>query len=97
MYVIKINDLIKVGRSFNVEERIKQLRRHFKTTNISIISVWTDVHEEVLKTEQFIHSKLISWGYWEFPEDCFSYETFNAECLNLVLALLDKSVLNYHS
>lgn len=97
LYVIKINDLIKVGRSFNVEERIKQLRRHFKTTNISSISVWTDIHEEVLKTEQFIHSKLISWGYWEFPEDCFSYETFNAECLNLVLALLDKSMLNYHS
>ncbi|HDG1611232.1 TPA: GIY-YIG nuclease family protein [Vibrio cholerae] len=97
LYVInfKKDGCIKVGRSFDVEKRTRQLLRvsNHKQDEIDILAVYTGTHQEVYDTEQRIHEELARGGYYHNDSD-WSVETFDPDCENVLFHLLDKSGLS---
>ena len=59
LYVLNFNDeFIKIGRSFEIENRIKGLCNISKIKKIYILKVFTATHQEVYDYEQELLSKL---------------------------------------
>ncbi|UZV41179.1 putative homing endonuclease [Vibrio phage vB_VpaM_R16F] len=83
LYILNFNNkYIKVGRSFNVDERIKELRRISKTRKISKIKVFTSNHQTVYDTEQWLHSELRERGFeYNKKDGLWSIELFDMDSL----------------
>lgn len=92
LYVFKLDSKIKVGRSFDVYRRFKEVIKHFNIADGEILTVWKGKHAEVYTTEQHIHAKLTEWGFWDEGE-IFSQEIFDAESSNLIYSLIHESNL----
>lgn len=96
LYIIhfKKGGYIKVGRSFDVERRVKKLiglSKH-KRKEIEILAIYTGRHQDVYDTEQWIHEELIERGFYH-ESSVWSVETFDPDCKDVLFYLLEQSNL----
>lgn len=98
LYIIhfKKGGYIKVGRSFNVTERVKALLKlsDHKLSEIEILSVYTDKHQTVYDTEQWLHEELRERGF-EYNEldGLWSIELFDIDSLPVLDYLMKDTEL----
>lgn len=94
LYVIIFNgEYIKVGRAFNIENRMKGNRglvkqSNFKREQLDVVAVLTGNHGEVYRAEQKIHKALVLRGYYH-RESKWTTETFTLECLPYLYKILE--------
>ena len=82
LYILNFNDqFIKVGRSFNLEERISNLKKPSVSgiKNIDKIYIFTGTHRDVYKEEQYILNHLRCLGLSYITN--WSNETFESSSL----------------
>lgn len=97
LYIVSFdNKYIKVGRSFDLEERFRHLRRVSGIDNIKVLYIYTGLHKEVYPTEQTIHRDLGSRVLRYYPI-WKSNETF----INKSLPILKdedyvKTIMDHH-
>ena len=79
LYILDFNGrFIKVGRSFDVDERIRNLKSLSKIKKIYKIHVLTATHKEIYDYEQELHSKLRERNfqhYVDWSNECFRNES----------------------
>lgn len=95
LYILNFNDkYIKVGRSFVVEDRIKELYRTSKTDNISKLKILTSNHQTVYDTEQWLHEELRERGFeYNESDGLWSRELFTLDCIYALNYLLESTYL----
>ncbi len=90
LYVLDFDSkFLKVGRSFDVDERIKDLRKPKNSgiKNIIKLRIFTATHQEIYDLEQELHSELRERNFQYHVK--WSKECFEKECLYLLNKLLD--------
>ena len=90
LYILNFNNkFIKVGRSFDVKERIKSLRTVSKTSikNIHKLRIFTATHQEIYDYEQELHNELRERNFQHYVD--WSTECFENESLFILNKLLD--------
>lgn len=100
LYIIhfKKGGYIKVGRSFDVEQRLKGNKGLLKLSGherneIEILSIYTGSHKDVYDTEQWIHEELTERGFYHEDSD-WTVETFDPDCKDVLFRLLSESTLS---
>ncbi|AGH32056.1 endonuclease [Vibrio phage PWH3a-P1] len=90
LYILNFNNkYIKVGRSFNVDKRIKELRGPSKIIKISKLKIFTSNHQRVYDTEQWLHEELRERGFeYNDPDGLWSIELFSMDCISVLEYLL---------
>lgn len=91
LYILNFdNKFIKVGRSFNVDERIKGLRDVSKILkkNIHKLRIFTATHQEIYDYEQELHSDLRNRNFQHYVD--WSTECFENDSLYILNKLLDE-------
>lgn len=91
LYILNFNNkFIKVGRSFDVKERIKSLRTISKTSikNIHKLRIFTATHQEIYDLEQELHTELRERNFQHYVD--WSTECFENDSLFVLNRLLDK-------
>lgn len=98
LYVINFdNQYVKVGRAFDIHERMKGSRGLLKLSNMSpdqltILKVFTATHQEVYDIEQWIHEELTQRGFYH-EDSTWTIETFDTDSELLIYRLLEESYL----
>lgn len=88
LYVIQFSkEYIKVGRTFNLKERLSQLRSSSGIKDLVVLNIYTSDHETVYETEQCLHYELEELGYYHNDSD-WSTETFKLESLDILYKLI---------
>lgn len=90
LYVLDFNSkFIKVGRSFDVDERIKGLRDVSKVVKSKIhkLKIFTATHQEIYDYEQELHTELRERNFQHYVD--WSTECFENESLFILNKLLD--------
>jgi len=81
LYILNFNNkFIKVGRSFDVDERIKRLRTLSKVpkTKIHKLRIFTATHQDVYDLEQELHNELRERNfqhYVDWSTECFENDS----------------------
>lgn len=89
LYVLNFdNKFIKVGRSFNVDGRIKKLRSESTIKKIYKLRIFTAIHQEIYDFEQELHNELRDRNFQHYVG--WSNECFESESLLILNKLLDK-------
>lgn len=92
LYVIDFGGkYIKVGRSFNIKRRLKDLQKISKIPEAAILYVYRGTHRDVFTTEQEIHNKLRQDGFQYYVD--WSTEIFKKESLSYIEDYLRQSIL----
>lgn len=91
LYLLDFGKYIKVGRSFDICRRKKQLVNLSGVENIAVLKVFTCTHRNVYDTEQWIHSRLrdLSFSY----EGLWSSELFHPDCKDVLFYLTENTSL----
>ncbi|WNO47268.1 hypothetical protein [Vibrio phage vB_VibM_10AMN] len=96
LYIIhfKKGGYIKVGRSFNIEKRLKELLKasDHNHNEIEILLVYTGKHQNVYDTEQWIHEELTERGFYHEDSE-WSIELFDMDSLPVLDYLLKDTEL----
>lgn len=95
LYVLDFDSqFIKVGRSFDVAERIKDLRKPKNSgiKNIIKLRTFTATHQEIYDLEQDILEELRERGFQHYVP--WSTECFENDCMFVLNNLLNSSGLN---
>ena len=88
LYVLDFNGkFIKVGRSFDVDERIRGLRTTSKIKKIHKLRIFTATHQEIYDLEQELHNELRERNFQYYIN--WSTECFENESLFILNKLLD--------
>lgn len=90
LYVLNFdNKFIKVGRSFDVDERLKGLRTASKVPKKKIykLRIFTATHQEIYDLEQELHNELRERNFQHYVD--WSTECFENESLFILNKLLD--------
>ena len=90
LYVLNFNNkFIKVGRSFDIDERLKSLRTLSKTPikKIYKLRIFTATHQEIYDYEQELHGELRERNFQYFVD--WSTECFENDSLFILNKLLD--------
>lgn len=88
LYILSFdNKFIKVGRSFNVDERIRNLRSLSKIKKIHKLRMFTATHQEIYDYEQELHTELRERNFQHCVD--WSTECFENESLFILNKLLD--------
>jgi hypothetical protein len=88
LYVLNFNDkFLKVGRSFDIKERIGSLRSLSKIKKIHKLRIFTATHQEIYDLEQELHNELRERGFQHYVS--WSSECFESDCLFILNKLLD--------
>lgn len=90
LYVLNFdNRFIKVGRSFDVDERIKSLRTASKVPKKKIykLRIFTATHQEIYDYEQELHNELRERNFQHYVD--WSTECFKNDCQFILNKLLD--------
>ncbi|ALM62195.1 endonuclease [Vibrio phage qdvp001] len=89
LYILDFGKYLKVGRSFNLDKRLKELSFKSGTDKkrIKIVGLYRGIHRIVYDTEQNLHSILESEGY-RWSEDRWSIELFNKQSISLIKDIL---------
>ena len=91
LYVLDFNSkFIKVGRSFDVNERIKNLKKPSESgiRNIKKLRIFTATHQEIYDLEQELHSELRERNFQYYVD--WSTECFENDSLYILNKLLDE-------
>lgn len=92
LYILNFdNQYIKIGRSFRLEERVKELKKTSNVDNIEILEIVNGTHQDIYDLEQFLHSELRDRGF-EYNTDWGSTECFDSDSLKLVCKLIDEEI-----
>lgn len=92
LYILNFdNQYIKIGRSFQVDTRIKQLKKESGITNINILRCIKGTHQEIYDLEQFLHMELRDRGF-EYQTDWGSVECFDLDSLKLTYKLIEEEL-----
>ena len=94
LYVLNFNDkFIKVGRSFDVNERITGLKYEsgIPKNKIHKLRIFTATHQEIYDYEQELHGELRKLNFQYYVD--WSTECFENDCLYILNKLLDNCVL----
>ena len=87
LYILDFDSkYIKVGRAFDVDERIKKLRSASKIKKIYKLRIFTATHQEIYNFEQEIHSELREHNlqyYVPWSTECFENDSLSI--LNKIL------------
>lgn len=98
LYVINFNnEYIKVGRAFDIPERMKGSTGLLKCSGmildqLKILKVFTATHKEVYNTEQWCHRELTKRGFYHEESD-WTIETFDIDSERLIYRFLEESDL----
>lgn len=99
LYIIhfKKGGYIKVGRSFDVEQRLKGNTGLLKASDhkrneIEILSIYTGEHQNVYDTEQWLHEELRERGFYH-EESEWTVETFDMDSLSTINYLMNDADL----
>lgn len=95
LYILDFNGkFIKVGRSFDVDERIKGLCTQSKIPkkNIHKLRIFTATHQEIYDLEQEIHNELRERNFQHYVS--WSRECFENDCQFILNKLLDNCYLD---
>ena len=88
LYVLNFNDkFIKVGRSFRIGRRIKDLKSLSKINKIQKLSIFTATHQEIYDYEQELHSELRERNFQYYVD--WSTECFENDSIYILNKLLD--------
>ena len=90
LYILNFDDkFVKVGRSFDVDERIKGLRTVSKIPKKKIykLRIFTATHQEIYDYEQELHEELRKLGFQYHVS--WSNECFENNSLFILNKLLD--------
>ena len=90
LYVLNFdNKFIKVGRSFDVDERVKNLKKPSESgiNNIKKLRIFTATHQEIYDLEQELHSELRERNFQHYVD--WSTECFQNDSLFILNNLLD--------
>ena len=88
LYVLDFNSkFIKVGRSFDIEQRIKNLRTLSKIKKIYKLRIFTATHQEIYDYEQDLHIELRERNFQHYVG--WSSECFENDCQYVLNKLLD--------
>src|SRR5574343_31335 len=90
LYVLNFNDrFIKVGRSFDVDERINSLKKPSESgiKNITKLRIFTATHQEIYDFEQELHSELRERNFQHYVG--WSNECFENNSLFILNRMLD--------
>ena len=90
LYILNFNDkFIKVGRSFDVNERVKNLKKPSESgiKNIKKLRIFTATHQEIYDFEQELHTELRERNFQHYVD--WSTECFENESLFILNKLLD--------
>jgi len=93
LYILNFDSLyIKVGRSFDVDKRITKLVTYsgVSKVNIKILKLYTETHQVVYDTEQWLHQELAAMGFYH-TGSTWSIETFHTDCIGYLESLLLQS------
>ena len=100
LYIINFDDkYIKVGRSFNVEDRFKGNTGLLKCSElthekIKILKIFTSKHQEIFDTEQWLHEELRGRGYeYNKKDGLWSIELFDMDSLPVLDYLMKDTEL----
>ncbi|QEG08793.1 hypothetical protein [Aeromonas phage 4L372XY] len=92
LYVLNSNDkFIKVGRSFDVDERIKSLKKPLESgiKNIKKLRIFTAAtHQGIYDYEQELHNELRERNFQHYVY--WSTECFENDCQFILNKLLDQ-------
>lgn len=92
LYILTFNNhYIKIGRSFDIERRIPELKKESEISNITTLYTVNGVHQEIYNLEQFLHNELRDRGF-EYKTDWGSIECFNLDSLKLAYKLIDEEI-----
>ncbi|QDB74092.1 hypothetical protein 2L372D_178 [Aeromonas phage 2L372D] len=94
LYVLNFDDkFIKVGRSFDVDERIKDLKKPSVSgiKNIVKLRIFTATHQEIYDYEQELHNELRERNFQHYVD--WSTECFENDCRFILNKLLDQCSL----
>ena len=84
LYILSFNSqYIKIGRTFNIDRRMKELIKESGCDKIEILSLYKAKHKDIFSIEQDMHNKLRALGF-EHNASTWSTETFNIECIPLL-------------
>lgn len=96
LYLIhfKSQNCIKIGRTFDVDRRVKELLKQSGCTadEIEILQILSGVHQQVYEKEQEIHGKLTELGFYH-ENSTWTTEAFDEDCLQLLYELVSESGL----
>ena len=90
LYILNFNDkFIKVGRSFDVDERVKGLKKPSESgiKKIYKLRIFTATHQEIYDYEQELHSELRERNFQHYVD--WSTECFNNDCHSTLTELLN--------
>lgn len=90
LYVLNFNDkFIKVGRSFDVDGRIKNLKKPSESgiKKIYKLRIFTATHQEIYDYEQELHNELRERNFQHYVD--WSTECFENDCQFILNKLLD--------
>ena len=90
LYILDFDGkFLKVGRSFDVDERIKGLRTESKVPikRIHKLRIFTATHQEIYNLEQELHDELRERNFQHYVK--WSKECFNNDCLFILNKFLD--------
>lgn len=94
LYVLNFDDqYIKVGRSFDLDDRTTRLIRDSCCHKITRIYIYTGLHKDVYPFEQKIHNNLRELCFDYIPNNWYSVETFINDSVPVVKELLENSQL----
>lgn len=92
LYILNFDGkFIKVGRSFDVDERVKNLRTLSKIKKIYKLRIFTATHQEIYDYEQELHSELRERNFQYYID--WSTECFENDCQFILNKLLDSNLV----
>lgn len=79
LYILNFdNNFIKVGRTFNLDRRLDELRYKSGVSNITILALYTMKHIDIYSAEQDVLEYLRQKGYQKqlsWTNECFNFES----------------------
>ena len=98
LYILDFdNKFVKVGRSFDVDERINGLKKPSESgiKNINKLRIFTATHQEIYNYEQELHKELRERNFQHYVD--WSTECFQNDCQYILNKLLDQCGLQESS
>ena len=92
LYVISIDDYIKVGRSFNLKKRFYDIKRESGCEKLEMIYTLKGLHKDIYHLESRLHKELRKNGFTY--KTTWSNETFLKEGLSLLRKYFEESNLH---
>lgn len=88
LYIMNFDDqYVKVGRSFDIDDRIGNLKSESKIKNIIKLRIYTATHKQIYDLEQELHEELRERGFQYYVN--WSTECFQNDSLFVLNKLLD--------